>query len=356
VLVLAFTELARADYLEVTRSAILKAKAIRSAQIVSNLAVGDRLVLLQAKQTSGYYYARLSGSSDVGYVYRTFVRRYSGDLPDTSGNQPEVPSSPTGSLVNLHPFEGDHAVGGYPEALGAEHAELLENTGYAVGYSEDLKIPLWACYKCTWVNNAEAPGKRPSKFKIDERTQARVSHDDYLQSDYQTNPESYDRGHMAPNFAIGSRYGRDAQLETFLMSNVCPQRSTLNQQTWEALEKDIANNYSHDDDEVWVTVGPIVGHSPKRLNGVATIPDAFYAIIFDDDGGIPRVLALIMNQDVHGIQSLRQYVTTVDSIEARTGLDFMNALPDSLENAIESAGPDDNWSLDALLIPSLWQN
>ena len=53
---------------------------------------------------------------------------------------------------------------------------------------------------------------------MDERTAARVSHDDY-----KPGTDRFDRGHMAPNHAIATRYGREAQLETFLMSNVCPQ-------------------------------------------------------------------------------------------------------------------------------------
>ena len=33
---------------------------------------------------------------------------------------------------------------------------------------------------------------------------------------------------MAPNYAIYQCYGRTAQIETFLMSNVCPQFQTNN--------------------------------------------------------------------------------------------------------------------------------
>ena len=257
-------------------------------------------------------------------------------------------------------LRGEHAFAGYPQ----QHAsgpnfefQVLENIGYAVGYSERRKDPLWACYLCRWKQDAEAPGPRPSQFKVDARTEAKVKHADYKQADYNTNPQSYDRGHMAPNFAIGSRYGRDAQLETFLMSNVCPQRSTLNQQPWEALEKRIATDLSHDCGEVWVTVGPIFDGTPTRLNGVAAIPTAFFAIIVDDDAGQPRVLALTFSQDDRGsAHTLRDHWTTVDEVEALTGLDFLTELEDGIENTIEKTGPDDRWDLDRPLVPTPHDN
>ncbi len=280
--------------------------------------------------------------------------------------RPDIPPPPPPEATKLPapaPTPGDplladeapapHAFAGYPRGTsGASEFTVLENQGYAIGYSEDRKDPLWASYRCEWIEDAKSPGKRPRRFKIDERTEARVKHEDYAQPDYNSNPRSYDRGHMAPNFAIGSRYGREAQLETFQMSNVCPQRSTLNQTTWEALEKRIASEFSYEFDEVWVTVGPVFSSAPRRLNGVAAIPAEFFAIVVDDDEGYVRALAVIMDQDTQGVQSLRPFVTTVREIESRTGLDFLHDLPDDVERAVEEGGPDEYWELDRDMFPS----
>ncbi len=56
---------------------------------------------------------------------------------------------------------------------------------------------------------------------MDTLTIAKVTHNDYTHS-------GYDRGHMAPNYAIATRYGQEAQKETFLMSNIVPQLGNLN--------------------------------------------------------------------------------------------------------------------------------
>lgn len=227
--------------------------------------------------------------------------------------------------------------------------KLLVNKGYAVGDSETHKDPLWSAYRVP-AEPVQKIGPRPNKFKVDERTEAKVRHDHYNQKP----PRLYDRGHMAPNLAVGSRYGQDAQLETFLMSNICPQRATLNQQTWRSLESTIANEYSHDFKQVWVVTGPVFGSQPQKLNDVAIIPKTFYTIVVDagGNGRQLRMLGVVMDQSVQGIQSLRKYVKTVREIEKQTGLDFFPALPDEIEKVVESSFPDEEWDIDQLLVPT----
>lgn len=246
---------------------------------------------------------------------------------------------------DLTPFRGQHVYAGLPVAASGAEYTLLENLGFVVGYSESRKNPLWVAFRLEGGVAHEA-GKRPGRFKVDERTQARVSHEDYKQRDYQRDPQAYDRGHMAPNHAIATRYGREAQLETFLMSNICPQRKTLNQQTWAALERTIAGVWAEDCGEVWVVVGPIFGEAPERLNGVSQIPAAFYALVLDEEAGAPRVVAAVMTQEVSGKQPLAPFVTTVDAVEAATALDFFADLPDDLEAWLEASQPDARWGLD----------
>ncbi|MFC1467798.1 DNA/RNA non-specific endonuclease, partial [Verrucomicrobiota bacterium] len=114
------------------------------------------------------------------------------------------------------PYGDDQIYGGRPkQKLTALHrATLLKNSGYTVGYSDHFELPLWSAYRVFNVPKLES-GKRPSRFTTDTRTKARVSHNDYTRS-------GFDRGHMAPNYAIATRYGRTAQKETFLMSNIIP--------------------------------------------------------------------------------------------------------------------------------------
>lgn len=53
------------------------------------------------------------------------------------------------------------------------------------------------------------------------------------------------------------------------------------------------------------------------------------------DGGKVRVLAFVMPQRVED-GSLKSYLTTVDMIEAETGLDFFSLLDDAAESEFEA--------------------
>jgi len=259
---------------------------------------------------------------------------------DRRSPAPLMAAAPTDAAESHAPFK---CYSGNPRPTASYH--LLTNTGYDVGYSEQHKDPLWAAYHLVASEMTKKAGPRPKRFSVDDRTQAKIKHQDYTQDE----PRIYDRGHMAPNHAIAVAFGQAAQKETFLMSNVCPQRSTLNQQTWEALEHKIANEYAEWFEELWVIAGPVFRGSEQRLNGTAGIPDAFYMIVIDEDDGQIRALAVVMDQSVHGSHPLSDFVVSIDEIEDATGLDFMADLPDEVETALEATTADADWDLQSLL-------
>ncbi len=147
--------------------------------------------------------------------------------------------------------------GGEPKSVTAGQVKTLDNIGYVVGYSESRKNPLWAAYRCFGIEDS-VTHSRPSRFKVDKRTEAKISHDDYTDS-------NYSRGHMAPNLAIDICYGKEAQLETFVMSNVCPQKGSLNGGRWKSLERKIAKKWANELETVWVICGPIFGEDTQPI-------------------------------------------------------------------------------------------
>jgi len=232
------------------------------------------------------------------------------------------------------PAPGPSCCGGLPLPV-SRVDEVLPNTGFTVGYSDGRKDPLWVCYEVCTVANPVAHD-RPSRFSVDLRTVALVSHDSYTNT-------GYDRGHMAPNATIDYCYGREAQLETFLMSNVCPQTPKLNRGIWatlEGYEREWANEYG----ELWVITGPVFDTDIQKLPSGVEIPDAFYKIILREGNGSPSVLAFVIPQDVQSGSNLAGYLTSVDSVELGTGFDFLSALPDSVETVIEAKVAGVLWS------------
>ena len=83
---------------------------------------------------------------------------------------------------------------------------ILVNHGYAVGYSEDRRNPLWAIYKASELTgDSEAIRyERSNFFALDARVGPAV--------DGRTFGDGFDRGHMVPNAVIGNQYGSLAQM------------------------------------------------------------------------------------------------------------------------------------------------
>ncbi len=233
-----------------------------------------------------------------------------------------------GALTGNHSEMQALLYGGVLPESQRKAVRVLGNAGYVVGYSEAMGNPLWAAYRSFDVKTLEAP-KRPEAFRADGRTVARVEPGDYSRS-------GYDRGHLAPNYAIATRYGRAAQEETFLMSNIVPQKHALNAGPWRRLEEKIATSYAARFGEVWVMAGPVFGENPKRLARKVAVPEAFFMIVVDESEGQVRAQAFVFPQEAEEGDALEKFVTSIDEVEARTGLDFLSVLPDEAEAALEA--------------------
>ena len=232
---------------------------------------------------------------------------------------------------------------GVPKLVGqpatGNWTHVLRNEAFMVAYSESLKNPLWVTYKVG--DKKHSPGKRPSTFSEDWRSIANVSHNDYTGS-------GYDRGHLAPNYVIASRYGRNAQLETFLMTNISPQKPDLNRRSWQRLEELIANDFSDWHGPFWVVTGPIFDEKPKTLKSSnVPIPRSFYKILIkpSTQDMPPKALAFIFPQNAKGNASLMTFVTSINDVQEQTGIDFFHEMDDEMETRLESDITPEAWRL-----------
>ncbi len=228
--------------------------------------------------------------------------------------------------------------------------QILENEGFTVGYSAATRTPLWVGYRL-FANPPFEPGDRPSRFLMDDRVPNPVRHDDYSNT-------GYDRGHMAPNAPIARCYGEGAQRQTFLTTNIIPQLPGLNQRGWEALESLISTEWSEQFSEVWVFTGPIFEGPCMELESDVALPSACYMIVIDSDDitGEVNALGVIMEQRRIEEEPLEEFVFTIDEIEARTDIDFLPELEDSVESVVEAEDADARWEVTQRLHPHFGGN
>ncbi|WP_346795395.1 DNA/RNA non-specific endonuclease [Halomonas sp. Bachu 37] len=220
---------------------------------------------------------------------------------------------------------------------------VLSNEGYLAGWSDVRVNSLWVSYQLHAVKDTSI-GSRPG-FRADWRTLWPVGTDDYSGS-------GYDRGHLAPNYAIAAVHGRVAQEDTFLMSNMAPQLPDLNRQLWQRLEEAVMDHFAPRFERLEVITGPVFPEAfmDNVFNrvGLVEVPVAFYKIIVVPHDETPKALAFIMPQDVRGNEPLDDFLVSIDEIEARTGLNFFPRLMDELERQLESQVDTEGWALEAV--------
>ncbi|WP_280546083.1 MULTISPECIES: DNA/RNA non-specific endonuclease [unclassified Halomonas] len=219
---------------------------------------------------------------------------------------------------------------------------VLRNDGFLVGWSDVRVNPLWVSYLLREIDDPGI-GPRPG-FRRDWRALWPISPDSYFGS-------GYDRGHLAPNYAIAAVHGRAAQRDTFLMSNMSPQRPELNRRLWQRLEEVVMDRFVPRFGTLQVITGPVfpVPFRDNALNrvGLVEVPEAFYKILVVP-GDEPRALAFIMPQRVSGDEPLDDFLVSIDEVEARTGLDFFPQLPEAAAVALEAEVEAAGWGLEAV--------
>ncbi len=212
--------------------------------------------------------------------------------------------------------------------------QMIDRGEFVVGWSPSLRHPLWVAYHVPAEKAYEA-GRRPS-FRADPSVSGSPSASAYKGT-------GYDRGHMAPNYAIATRFGTEAQKKTFYMSNVSPQKPGLNRGPWREVEHRIADLWTAKYGGVWVIVGCVPGDSEDCLPSGVDVPKAYWQLIVSNSSDGVRALALYMPKDIPFSAFPVHNIVSIDELECRTGLDFLSELPNFFEKPMEAHVPTRLW-------------
>lgn len=206
--------------------------------------------------------------------------------------------------------------------------------GMDVSFNPKTHIPNWVAWELT---AKETQGKEPrtNKFSNDESVEGCADTWDYSYS-------GYDRGHMAP--AGDMKWDRKAMEETFFLTNICPQVKALNVGAWRTLEEK-CRQWAQQEGRIYIVCGPVIGKKPMEYIGDSRVwvPDSFFKVIIAPYANPPRGIGFLMpNSDVKG--GMQSCVVSIDSVETVTGHDFFHALPDNLEEQLESQHKFSQWT------------
>lgn len=213
--------------------------------------------------------------------------------------------------------------------------QVITHAGYTVSYNPEWHIPNWVSYELT---KDETLGnlKRADKFVVDpDVTSTCATNQDYSHS-------GYDRGHMAP--AADMKWNSTVMKECFYFSNMCPQKHSLNAGRWKSLEEKV-RNWAQEDSAIIVICGPILEKEYQTIGGNhVAVPQRFFKVILAPYTHSPKAIGFIMKNEKEELP-LGSYAVSIDSVEKLTGMDFFSALPDDIENKVESNYSTSAWGL-----------
>ena len=237
------------------------------------------------------------------------------------GAPPPPVKSPTERSVNLQ------------LGIPAESDQIIDRSGFALGYGKDQRQALWVSYVLT-AEHLNAPQvRRSNKFQPDPLLKFdRVRPQQY-------NRTGYDRGHLAP--ASDMTYSRETMQQSFFMTNISPQLPACNRGVWKRIETQI-RDWARQESQLYVITGPIfTGETRFMKNTDIRIPDAFYKVALDMTPPMKMIAFLVPNRASK--KPVRSFVVTVDEVEAITGMNFFSNLDDRLDNELEKRSDFGEW-------------
>ncbi|WP_111309288.1 DNA/RNA non-specific endonuclease [Confluentibacter sediminis] len=249
------------------------------------------------------------------YGYEHFLKKEeeivivkTGEVPKSDTNEYFLPTSTTGQIVH--------------------------HEAYSLSYSEPHEQAEWVAYELKKEHLSSGNFKRPY-FEIDKAVKTGAA-------DWRNYKNSgYDRGHLCP--AGDRNYSQFAHDETFLTSNISPQKHDFNSGVWNRLEQKVRYWASKYDGVFVVTGGVLKGQMKTIGNEHVAVPNQFYKVLIDNNTGKTKMIAFLMPHQ-ESDKPLYEFVVSVDSIEALTGIDFFPELEDRIENKLEASSNYKDWS------------
>lgn len=210
---------------------------------------------------------------------------------------------------------------------------------YSLEYSYKYKHSYWIAYR--FDNTTGGNVGRNEAYKPDPElpSQYAAKHNDYTNS-------GYTRGHLCAS--SDRQYSKEANQQTFYMSNISPQSGNgFNQSgsAWNTGEDKVqawGYNISRSTDTLYVVKGGTIGESMIKgyIKNEIAIPKYFFMAVLFRSGDNYKAIGFYMPhenlKDDPDKKDPKKYLMSIDALEQETGIDFFHNLPDNIENTVEA--------------------
>lgn len=212
--------------------------------------------------------------------------------------------------------------------------QIVVHDNYTLSYMEEYEQAEWVAYELKKEDISNSNFNRPFFIEDSKVKTGSADWKNYKRS-------GFDKGHLCP--AGDRKYTKKAFDETFLTSNISPQKHGFNDGVWNRLEQKVrywATKY----DNVYVVTGGLLekGLTTIGKEDVA-VPNYFYKVILDNSNGNFKMIGFLVPA-IDSDEPLYSFVVPVDEIEKRTGIDFFPKLDDKSEVILEKNSDYKSWS------------
>lgn len=211
--------------------------------------------------------------------------------------------------------------------------DIIEHEFYMLSYSEPHEQAEWVAYELKKSHLTYDDRERPY-FIEDPKVKTKSA-------DWRNfRGSGYDRGHLCP--AGDRRFSEYAYNETFYTSNISPQDKEFNAGVWNRLEQQVrywCKKYG----DLMVITGGILEEGLEEIGDEdVDVPKEFYKIVFRKSGKEMKVLAFLIPAK-ESSAPLKDFLVPIDTLEARTGLDFFKKQPGSWQDGLEKKVNASGW-------------
>lgn len=219
-----------------------------------------------------------------------------------------------------------------------------ENITYSISFNAERQHSRWVAFTFDGSNRSKTVG-RSDNFQPDPDFLG-----EYAMTSQQINKNGYQRGHLVASY--DRVYSREANEQTFYMSNMSPQIGRFNTGIWNDLEYKINEesrgwgcnpNFA---DTLYVVKGGTIAEGQYTSKGTCpTVPSYYFMALLRLKNKNYSGIAFCFEHKSYHSGTVASYALTIDELEEFTGIDFFCNLNDKLENAVESTISKDVWGL-----------
>ena len=217
---------------------------------------------------------------------------------------------------------------------------------YSLEYSYKYKHSYWIAYRFDNTTGGNVGRNEAYKPYPELPSQYAAKHNDYTNS-------GYTRGHLCAS--SDRQYSKEANQQTFYMSNISPQSGNgFNQSgsAWNTGEDKVqawGYNISRSTDTLYVVKGGTIGEGMIKgyIKNEIAIPKYFFMAVLFRSGDNYKAIGFYMPhenlKDDPDKKDPKKYLMSIDALEQETGIDFFHNLPDNIENTVEATYNVNDW-------------